>query len=132
MLLTSMFSKAQTVYFTDGFENGLDAGWTQEYFDAVAGQWVTETPTISQPWKTESGADLQHPNGAAVGAGRAYFRQEAAEGKNVQTTGYRTRLITPKMNLSGYQPIMRRLNGRLISTPCVSITVREQVHSGSY
>ena len=107
MLLTSMFSKAQTVYFTDGFENGLDAGWTQEYYDAVAGQWVTETPTISQPWKTESGADLQHPNGAAVGAGRAYFRQEAAEGKNVQTTGYRTRLITPKMNLSGYQPILR-------------------------
>lgn len=107
MLLTSMFSKAQTVYFTDGFENGLDAGWTQEYYDAVAGQWVTETPTISQPWKTESGAGLQHPNGAAVGAGRAYFRQEAAEGKNVQTTGYRTRLITPKMNLSGYQPILR-------------------------
>ena len=107
MLLTSMFSKAQDIYFTDGFENGLKDGWTQEYYDITAGKWVTETPDISQPWKTESGADLQHPDGAAVGAGRAYFRQEAAAGKNVQTTGYRTRLITPKMNLSGYQPILR-------------------------
>lgn len=109
MLLVPMFSKAQTVYFTDGFENGFADGWTQEYFDAASGQWVTETPTISQPWKTETAAEgtLENPKGAAVGSGRAYFRQEAAAGKNVQTTGYRTRLITPKMNLSGYQPILR-------------------------
>ena len=110
MLLMPMFSNAQTVYFTDGFENGLDAGWTQEYYNAATGQWVTETPDISQPWKTESAAEgtLTYPNGAAKGSGRAYFRQEAAAGKNVQTTGYRTRLITPKMNLSGgYQPILR-------------------------
>lgn len=107
MLLVPMFSMAQTVYFTDGFENGLDAGWTQEFYDASQGQWVTETQGVSQPWKTETGTDLQYPKGAAVGNGRAYFRQEAAAGKNVQTTGYRTRLITPKMNLSGYQPILR-------------------------
>ena len=107
MLLVPMFSMAQTVYFTDGFEDGFAPGWTQEYYDASQGQWVTETPDVSQPWKTESGADLQYPNGAATGKGRAYFRQEAPAGKNVQTTGYRTRLITPKMNLSGYQPILR-------------------------
>ena len=110
MLLTSMFSVAQTVYFTDGFEEGLKEGWTQEYFDMTQGKWVTETPDISQPWKTESAKDgaLQYPNGAAKGQGRAYFRQEAAAGKHVQTTGYRTRLITPMMDLSsGYQPILR-------------------------
>ena len=109
MLLTSMFSMAQKVYFKDGFENGLDPEWTQEYYDAVRGAWVTETPDISQPWKTESAANgtLEYPDGAAVGNGRAYFRQEAVAGKNVQTTGYRTRLITPKMELTGYQPILR-------------------------
>ena len=107
MLLLSMFSKAQTIYFQDGFEHGLDSAWSQEYFDIVSQQWVLETPDINQPWKTESGVDLQYPKGAAIGLGRAYFRQEAASGKNVQTTGYRTRLVTPKMDLSGYQPILR-------------------------
>jgi len=108
MLFVPMFSNAQTIYFTDGFEDGLNAGWTQEYFDKVRGKWVTETPDISQPWKTESGADLQHPNGAVVGTGRAYFRQEATADRNVQTTGYRTRLVTPYLDLSaGYQPILR-------------------------
>ncbi|MCQ2332985.1 MAG: fibronectin type III domain-containing protein [Paludibacteraceae bacterium] len=100
--------KAQTVYFSDGFENGFAEGWTQEYFDVVKAAWVTETPDISQPWKTESGDALNHPFNAVVGKGRAYFRQEPKEGKNVQTTGYRTRLITPVMDLSvGYQPILR-------------------------
>ena len=109
MLLTSMFSMAQAVYFTDGFEDGLSPQWTQEYYDVNTGTWITETPDVSQPWKAESGTtgDLAYPNGAAVGKGRAYFRQEAAPGKNVQTTGYKTRLITPKMDLNGYQPILR-------------------------
>lgn len=117
MLLMVPFSvKAQTVYMTDGFENGFnptcDAGckttaWTQKYYDADKGDWVSEAPQFSQPWKTET-TGLQYPDGAAIGKGRAYFRNEPDKNGSVQTAGYRTRLITPVMDLSkGYQPILR-------------------------
>lgn len=104
------------MYFTDGFENGFSptcdqscktTEWTQEYFNAATGGWVNYAPANSQPWKTESD-NLLHPDGAAVGKGRAYFRNEPDQNGNVQTAGYRTRLITPVMDLSqGYQPILR-------------------------
>lgn len=104
-LATSVLTEAQTVYFEDGFENGLKDGWTQMYFDR--GQWTAVAPQFSQPWKTETG-NLLYPDNAAVGNGRAYFRNESKDGGNVQTAGYKTRLITPLMDLSsGYQPILR-------------------------
>ena len=117
MLLMIPFAvKAQTVYMTDGFENGFkptcDASckttaWTQEYYDASQGTWVSTAPQFSQPWKTET-TGLQYPDSAAVGKGRAYFRNEPGKDGSVQTAGYRTRLITPVMDLSkGYQPILR-------------------------
>lgn len=101
---------------TDGFENGFNPTcddscktkvWTQEYYDVSKGVWVSTAPQFSQLWKTES-TGLQYPDGAAVGKGRAYFRNEPDKNGNVQTAGYRTRLITPVMDLSkGYQPILR-------------------------
>ena len=116
LLLSPWALKAQTVYMTDGFENGFSptcdascktTAWTQEYYDASKGAWVSTAPQFSQPWKTET-TGLQYPDGAAVGKGRAYFRNEPKDGKAAQTAGYRTRLITPVMDLSkGYQPILR-------------------------
>jgi len=120
MLLLSPFAlKAQTVYMTDGFENGFNptcdascktTAWTQEYYDVSKGSWVTTAPKFSQAWKTEQeqGTDLQYPLHAAKGKGRAYFRNEPDKNGNVQTAGYKTRLVTPVMDLSrGYQPILR-------------------------
>lgn len=106
---------AQIVYMTDGFENGFSptcdascktTAWTQEYYDATQKAWVSVAPKNSQSWKTETGG--VHPDGAAQGNGRAYFRNEPDESGRVQTAGFRTRLITPVMDLSqGYQPILR-------------------------
>ncbi|MGM9809530.1 MAG: hypothetical protein ACI30J_01495 [Paludibacteraceae bacterium] len=106
---------AQIVYMTDGFENGFSptcdascktTAWTQEYYDAAQKAWVSVAPKNSQSWKTELGGT--HPDGAAQGKGRAYFRNEPDQSGRVQTAGYRTRLITPVMDLSqGYQPILR-------------------------
>lgn len=106
---------------TDGFENGFnptcDASckttvWTQEYYNAAKGTWVSEAPQFSQSWKTEMEKaltdTLRYPIHAAKGKGRAYFRNEPDKNGNVQTAGYKTRLITPVMDLSkGYQPILR-------------------------
>ena len=116
LLMVPFVVEAQTVYMTDGFEKGFNptcdascktTAWTQEYYDASKGAWVSTAPQFSQPWKTET-TGLQYPDGAAVGKGRAYFRNEPKDGKAAQTAGYRTRLITPVMDLSvGYQPILR-------------------------
>ena len=106
---------AQIVYMTDGFENGFSptcdascktTAWTQEYYDATQKAWVSAAPKNSQSWKTEMGGT--HPDGAAQGNGRAYFRHEPDASGRVQAAGYRTRLVTPVMDLSqGYQPILR-------------------------
>ena len=116
LLLSPRALEAQRVYMTDGFENGFNPTcddscktkvWTLEYYDVSKGVWVSTAPQFSQPWKTET-TGLQYPDGAAVGKGRAYFRNEPDKNGNVQTAGYRTRLITPVMDLSkGYQPILR-------------------------
>lgn len=120
LLLISFSLEAQTVYMTDGFENGFNptcdascktTAWTQEYYDASQKAWVTTAPKFSQAWKTETKtktAGLVFPDGAAVGKGRAYFRNEPDKNGAVQTAGYKTRLVSPVMNLSqGYQPILR-------------------------
>ena len=115
LMVVPFTAQAQTTYMSDGFENGFNptgaalktTAWTQEYYDASKSAWVTEAPKNSQPWKTETNS-LQYPDGAVNGKGRAYFRNEPDANGTVQTAGYRTRLITPVMDLSaGYQPILR-------------------------
>ncbi len=84
---------AQTIVLSESFEKGIPAGWTQE---SVFGdqKWVTE-PLVS-------GESLLYPDGAVSGLGRALLRNTTGESK-----GYKTRLITPVMNLDTvFQPIL--------------------------
>ncbi len=116
MLLVVPFTvEAQRVYMSDGFENGFNPTgdalkttmWTQEYYDVSQSGWVSEAPQNSQSWKTET-TGLYYPDGAVKSRGRAFFRNEPDANGAVQTAGYRTRLITPVIDLSsGYQPILR-------------------------
>ncbi len=98
---------AQDIILSEGFENGIPSDWIQE---SVSGQtlWAVET--------AENGAaGLEYPNGAyGTGKSRAYLRNTTG-----QTLGFKTRLITPVMNIeyaknadddgnhSVYQPILR-------------------------
>ena len=84
---------AQTIVLSESFENGMPAGWTQE------------TVIGSTSWTTEASAvgTLLYPEGTASGIGRAVLRNETGE-----TQGFKTRLITPWMNLDTvFQPILR-------------------------
>lgn len=85
--------KAQVIVLSESFENGIPAGWTQE--NVVGDQaWVAE--------KAPKDA-LSHPDGAVSGFGRAALRNTTGESK-----GYKTRLISPVMNLDTvFQPILR-------------------------
>ncbi len=120
MLLIPFSLEAQKVYMTDGFENGFNptcdascktTAWAQEYYDATKKAWVSDAPKFSQSWKIETETStmlLEYPQHAAVGKGRAYFRNEPDKNGAVQTAGYKTRLVSPVMDLSlGYQPILR-------------------------
>ena len=91
---------AQTIVLSESFENGLPAGWIQE---SVIGStsWTTEAET--------GGLELSYPKGAASGVGRAVLRNETGE-----TQGYKTRLITPVMNLDTvFQPILRYYHAQM-------------------
>lgn len=85
--------KAQIIVLSESFENGIPTGWTQE--NILGNQsWVTETAPKDA---------LAHPDGAVSGLGRVVLRNTSGE-----TNGYRTRLITPIMNLDTvFQPILR-------------------------
>ena len=90
---------AQTIVLSESFENGVPASWTQEN---VIG---------STSWTTEVGAGdaLSNPTGTASGSGRAVLRNETGE-----TQGYKTRLITPWMNLDTvFQPILRYYHAQM-------------------
>lgn len=91
---------AQTIVLSESFEKGIPAGWTQE---SVFGdqKWVTE-PLVS-------GESLLYPDGAVSGLGRALLRNTTGESK-----GYKTRLITPVMNLDTvFQPILRYYHAQM-------------------
>lgn len=92
--------KAQVIVLSESFENGIPAGWTQE--NIVGNQaWVTET---DKP----KGA-LSYPDGVVSGFGRAVLRNTSGE-----TNGYKTRLITPVMNLDTiFQPILRYYHAQM-------------------
>ena len=85
--------KAQVIVLSESFENGIPAGWTQE--NVVGNQaWATETAPKDA---------LAYPDGAVSGFGRAALRNTTGESK-----GYKTRLISPVMNLDTvFQPILR-------------------------
>jgi hypothetical protein len=81
----------QTIVLSEGFENGMPAGWTQEH---VIG---------STSWTTETAGTLLYPDSTVAGYSRAVLRNETGE-----TQGFKTRLITPVMNLDTvFQPILR-------------------------
>lgn len=91
---------AQTIVLSESFEKGIPAGWTQE---SVFGdqKWVTE-PLVS-------GESLLYPDGAVSGLGRALLRNTTGESK-----GYKTRLITPVMNLDTvFQPILHYYHAQM-------------------
>ncbi len=75
----------------ESFESGIPSTWTQECVSGDA------------KWATELGATATNPAGAVAGEYRAYLRNQSGE-----TKGYKTRLISPVMNLEDvYQPILR-------------------------
>ena len=87
------------VKLQESFESGaIPSTWTQEYVEG------------EQPWQVESLADYQYPankipdyklNGG--GSYRAYLRNSSG-----QTIGYKTKLVSPAMDLTGvYRPILR-------------------------
>lgn len=92
--------QAQTIVLSESFEKGMPAGWTQE---SVVG---------NQTWVTEAivpGGMLQYPDGAVSGLGRALLRNTTGESK-----GYKTRLITPVMNLDTvFQPVLRYYHAQM-------------------
>ena len=92
--------QAQTIVLSESFEEGMPAGWTQE---SVVG---------NQTWVTEAmvpGGVLSYPDGAVSGWGRALLRNTTGESK-----GYKTRLITPVMNLDTvFQPILRYYHAQM-------------------
>ena len=91
---------AQTIVLSESFEKGLPASWTQENVIGST-SWTTEAET--------GGVYLSYPNGAASGIGRAILRNETGE-----TQGYKTRLITPVMNLDTvFQPILRYYHAQM-------------------
>ena len=91
VLGTCAFVHAQTIVLSESFENGLPAGWTQEH---VIG---------STSWTTETAGTLLYPDSTVAGYSRAVLRNETGE-----TQGFKTRLITPVMNLDTvFQPILR-------------------------
>lgn len=82
-------TKAQTIVLSEGFENGIPSTWTQEY---VVGDHA---------WAVETGGTF--PSGSYQGLSRAYLRNESG-----QSMGYKTRLVSPVMDLSQVnQPILR-------------------------
>lgn len=92
--------EAQVIVLSESFEKGIPAGWTQE---CVQGNqtWVTEVVV--------PGGSLLYPDGAASGLGRALLRNTTGESK-----GYKTRLITPVMNLDTvFQPILRYYHAQM-------------------
>lgn len=91
---------AQTIVLSESFEQGLPVGWTQENLIGST-SWTTEVATAA--------VDLTYPAGAASGIGRAVLRNETGE-----TQGYKTRLITPVMNLDTvFQPILRYFHAQV-------------------
>lgn len=100
VLLLPVGIKAQDIILSEGFESGIPQTWTQQ---SVQGDVL---------WSAESGDNLLYPAGAYTGQGRAYLRNTTN-----QTLGFKTRLITPVMNLESvvedgvartiYQPILR-------------------------
>ena len=76
----------------ESFENGIPATWSQE---ALSG---------NQLWSVEDGkSGYAYHSGGVAGQNRAYLRNSTGE-----TQGYKTRLITPVMDLEDvYQPILR-------------------------
>lgn len=79
------------------FENGLPAGWTQEYV-RLPMDGTTDPATFS--WYVESGDDLQHPAGCTSGNHRL-----AARNARRQEMRFVTRLVSPVMNLlNDFQP----------------------------
>lgn len=83
------------------FENGMPAGWTQEYvslpitagYDTVAFSWGVEQAV-------EGGADLAFPTGAYAGTGRAFARNSSPDEMR-----FVTRLVSPVINMQGvFQP----------------------------
>ena len=92
--------EAQVIVLSESFEKGIPARWTQE---CVQGNqtWVTEVVV--------PGGSLLYPDGAASGLGRALLRNTTGESK-----GYKTRLITPVMNLDTvFQPILRYYHAQM-------------------
>lgn len=91
---------SQTIVLSESFEHGIPVGWTQE---SVMG---------NQTWVTEAvvpGGSLLYPEGAVSGLGRAVLRNTTGESK-----GYKTRLITPVMNLDTvFQPILRYYHAQM-------------------
>ncbi|MBQ8832801.1 MAG: choice-of-anchor J domain-containing protein [Paludibacteraceae bacterium] len=91
---------AQTIVLSESFENGMPASWTQENVIGST-SWTTEVATAA--------VDLTYPAGTASGVGRAVLRNETGE-----TQGYKTRLITPWMNLDTiFQPILRYYHAQM-------------------
>jgi len=81
----------------DGVTSGLPAGWTQEYVQLPVS---LDADTASFSWSVESGDSLTYPSGCVSGNGRA-----VAKNRMNSTMEFKTRLITPVMNLSGvFQP----------------------------
>lgn len=83
---------AQQFVLQEGFENGIPADWTQ----------TNETSAVGL-WQTESDPGLLYPSGVYSGKSRAVLRNTTGE-----TQGYKTRLITPMLDLDTiYQPLLR-------------------------
>lgn len=91
--------KAQTIVLQESFEEGkIPETWSQDY---VIGE---------QSWQVEALADYAYPSGKIPdykldggGTHRAYLRNSSG-----QTIGYKTKLITPPMDLTNvYRPILR-------------------------
>ncbi|MBQ8101025.1 MAG: T9SS type A sorting domain-containing protein [Paludibacteraceae bacterium] len=85
MLPATLKAQELKVVLSEGFETGIPATW----------QNTTDRETGAL-WATESGASLVRPAGAAVGNSRAYLRNTTGK-----TIGFKTKLITPVLDLSG-------------------------------
>jgi len=95
VMASVMALNAQIVYaLNESFESGIPSTWTQEFISGDVA-WTVETATLEDP--------LFYPEGAYAGSSRAVFRNTTGE-----TKGWKTRLITPVMNLDTLlQPILR-------------------------
>ena len=95
VLMLPVMAKAQTIVLSESFENGIPASWTQESVDG------------NRLWTVETGGT--YPVGTIAGEKRAVLRNGSG-----QTEAYKTRLITPEMNL------LRDSEGGSLNTPFVS------------